>query len=149
AMDQTERTTEQVDSRRDERRTDARIVEDDRLNEVVEVALVIGRVDDAMFTCGRERVVLVLGHLLHFPEDRIERVLERPVHSVPLGCAKLTQVRLHAFTGACFVMFAVSTAQIPDDFFTRENGLRDLVEHGNLGGDYSILQTASANSRVV
>ena len=91
----------------------------------------------------------MFGNFFGFPQNRVERMLQRAVHPVALGRAKLAQVGVDAFACARFVLLAVSTAQILDDFLTSENCLGDLVEHGNLGGDYSILPTASANSRVV
>ena len=53
AMDQSERSAEQVDARGDERRPHARVVEHDGLDEVVDVALVVRRVDDARRADGR------------------------------------------------------------------------------------------------
>ena len=148
-VDQAERSAEQIDARRDERRPHAGVVEHDRLDQIVEMALVVRRVDDAMVARRRERIVLMFGNLLVFPKNRVERMLQRPVHPVALSRAKLAEVGVDAFSRARFVLLAVSAAQILDDFLTSENCLRDLVEHGNLGGDYSILPTASANSRVV
>ena len=47
-VDQAERSAEQVDAGGDQRRTDAVVVEDERLDQIVGVALVIRRVDDAV-----------------------------------------------------------------------------------------------------
>ena len=55
AMQQAERTAEQVDARGDERRPDAVVVEHQRLDQIVGVALVIRRVDDAVRRACRGR----------------------------------------------------------------------------------------------
>ena len=47
-VDQAERAAEQVDAGGDERRPDAVVVEHERLDEIVDVALVVGGVDDAV-----------------------------------------------------------------------------------------------------
>src|SRR5262249_35592931 len=148
-VNEAQRPAKEVDARRDQRRTHTRVVEHNGLDQVIEVAFVVRRVDNAVAARRRERVVLVLRDLVHLSENRINGMLQRAVHPVALRRAKLAQVRLDAFACVRFVLLAVSAAQVLDDFFTRENGLGDLVEHGNLGGDYSTLQTASANSRVV
>jgi hypothetical protein len=55
AVEQPERAAEQVDPGGDERWADAVVVEDEQLDEVVEMALVIGDVDDAAAAPGGGR----------------------------------------------------------------------------------------------
>ena len=136
AMEQPEGPAEEIDAGRDERRPHARIVEHDRLDQVVDVALVIRRVHDAMVARGRDRVVRVLRELLDLPQDGVERVLQRPVEFVPLRRPELVEVSLDAFARPLLV-FAVSAAQILDDFLTSENRLGEFVEHVTVR-DYSI-----------
>ncbi len=45
-MNQSERATEEIDSGGNDRRADAVVVDDERLDQIVEMALVIGDVDD-------------------------------------------------------------------------------------------------------
>ena len=69
-VDQTERTAEQVDAGGDERRPDAVVVEHERLDQVVGVALVVRRVDDAVRADRGRDVVQVLVLALDLAEDR-------------------------------------------------------------------------------
>ena len=88
-MEQAERAAEQIDARGHQRRPHAVIVEHERLDEVVEMALVIRDVDDAATPRGVRRMLDVLGHPAHLAQDRIERMLQRAVEAVPLRRAEL------------------------------------------------------------
>ena len=57
AVEEAEGTAEQVDAGRDERRTDAVVVEHQRFDQVVGMALVIRRVNDPVRPGGRRDVV--------------------------------------------------------------------------------------------
>ncbi len=122
-VDQAERSAEQVDAGRDERRPDAAVVEDDRLDQIVDVALVVRRVDDAMIARRVDRVVRLLRNLLDFSENWIQRMLQRAIHLVSLRSTELVEIAVNAFERGFFVLFAVSAAQIFDDFVTREDRL--------------------------
>ena len=128
-VQQPERAAEQVDAGRDERRPHAGIVEHDRFDQVVDVALVVRRVDDAVAARGGDGVVLLFGLSLDLPENGVERMLQRPVELIALCRPKLVEVGVDALARARLV-FAVSAAQILDDFLTSENRLGELVEHG-------------------
>jgi len=121
-VNQTERPAEQVDARGDQRRPDSRIVEHDGLDEVIDVTPVIGGVHDAVLARRVERVVRVLGDLLDFSEDRIERMLERTVHVVPLRRPQLFEI-------AVDLLAARGLAQVLHDLLAREDCLRNFVEH--------------------
>jgi hypothetical protein len=71
----------------------------------------------------------VPGNLVDLAENRVQRVLQRAIEFVPLSRAELIEVSVDAFTRALLV-FAVSAAQILDDFLTSQNRLGELVEHG-------------------
>ena len=68
------------------------------------------------------------GNFLDLAQDGVERVLQRPVEFVPLRRPELVEVGVDAFARPLLV-FAVSAAQILDDFLTSENRLGELVEH--------------------
>jgi hypothetical protein len=71
----------------------------------------------------------LFGNLFDLAQDGVERVLQRPVEFVPLRRPELVEVGIDAFARP-FLVFAVSAAQILDDFLTSENRLGELVEHG-------------------
>ena len=87
AVDQSERTAKQVDPRRDDGRADAIVVEDERLDEVIEMALVIR---DVHHPSGARRLlgdVDVFVDAIDLAEDRIERMFQRAVDGIALGGA--------------------------------------------------------------
>ena len=100
-VNQPERTAEQVDARGDERRADAVVVEDQRLDQVVGVALVVRRVDDAVARASaRDDVVQVLVLALDLSENRIERMLQRAINRMPLRRPQLVEIAVDALAGA-------------------------------------------------
>ncbi len=146
-VQQAQRAAEQVDSRGDQRWPDPVVVEHERLDEVIGVALVIRRVHHAMAAHRGDDVVEVLVPAFNLAKDRIERMLQGTVNRMPLRRPQLVEVRVDALAGLR-AAFAVSPAQVFDDLFTREHSLGDLVEH-RVRLDYSAWHTASANSIVV
>ena len=155
-VEQAERAAEQVDARRDERRADAVVVEHQRLDQVVGVALVIRRVDDPMRADGGHDVVQVLVPAFDFPQDRVERMLKRAVERITLGGAQLVEV------GADALASARAALAVSDDFLARQHGFGDVIAHGVLRNiarpsvpvrqdarASSALLTASANSNVL
>src|SRR5215471_11706889 len=77
------------------------------------------------------------------PEDRIERVLQRPVDRVSLRRSELVEVALDAFAGLT-VTLAVAALQIAGDVLPSEDGLGDVVgKHQR-----SIYQVASSARQI-
>ena len=129
AVKQAERPAEQVDAGGRDRRPDAVVVEHERLDQVVEVRLVVRDVDDA----ARARRLLrdgdVLVDALDLAQDRIERMLERAVDRVALRRAQLVEVGVDPLARLQFAL-AVPAAQVARDVFPREHRLCDVVgEH--------------------
>ena len=114
-VDQTERSAEQVDAGGDQRRTDTVVVEDQRLHQIVGVALVIRRVDDAVRAHGADDVLQVLVLPFDLPKDGIERMLQRPVELVPLRRPQLVEVGVDLLAG------------VFEKLFARQYGLGDFV----------------------
>src|SRR6185436_3742617 len=95
-VDKPERPDEEVDARRDDRRTDSVVVEHERLDQIVDMTSVVRGVDDApRLGCGF-RDVNVLADAFDLAEDRIERVLEGAVNRVALPRAQLLEIRFDA-----------------------------------------------------
>ena len=136
AVHEPERPAEQVDSRRDHGRADALVVQHQRLDQVVDVAAVVRDVHDAPAGgCGVDAVG-VLGDPLDHPEDRVERVLQRPVDRVALAGAQLLEVVVDPPLGLG-ARVPVAAVQIGHHFVPGQDGSRDLVElyvagHGSL-----------------
>ncbi len=127
-VDEAERSAEQVDPRGDDRRPDAVVVEDERLHQIVEVALVVGDVDDAP---GEHRLLGDLDVLvdpLDLPQDRIERVLQRAINRIALRRPQLVEIGVNALS-RLELGLAVSATQVARDLLTREDCLRDVVKH--------------------
>ena len=95
---QAERTSEQVDAGGNDRRSDAVVVEDQRLDEVIQVALVIRDVDDPPRFRRLLRDFDVLVDAFDLPQDRIEGVLEGAVDGIPLRRPQLVEVRMDPLT---------------------------------------------------
>ena len=88
---------EQVDAGGDHRRAHAVVVEDDRLDEIVEMALVVRGVDDAPAGADRRlRALDVLLAAVDLAQDGIERMLQGAVHPVALGGPQLVQIAVDA-----------------------------------------------------
>ncbi len=99
AVEETEGAAEQVDAGRDERRADAVVVEHQRFDEVVGMALVIRRVDDPVRAGRRSDMVQVLVLPLDLAQDRIERVLQRPVDRISLLGLQLIEISVNPIAG--------------------------------------------------
>ncbi len=127
-MDQTERTAEQVDTGGDDWRSDAVIVDDERLDEIVKMALVIRDVDSSAASRRRLRDLDVLVNPFDLAQDRIERMFERAIDRIPLRRPQLVEVGVNAFAGF-ELRLAVPAAQVPRYILPRQYGLADVVEH--------------------
>src|SRR6185436_901758 len=116
------RTAEQIDPGRDHRRPHAVVVEDQRLDQIVEMALVVRDVDDPAFSGRLLGDLDVLVNALDLPENGVERVFQRAVDRVALGGAQLVEIPVNALArlGAGGAM---SPAQIPRYILARQNGL--------------------------
>ena len=123
-VDQAERSAEQIDAGGDDRRPHAVVVEDERLDEIVDVALVVRGVDDA---AGAGRVfddLEMLDPPLDLPQNRIERMFERAIERIPLRRPQLFEIGEHPFAA---IRAAVRAPQVPDDILAREDGLSEIV----------------------
>ena len=126
-VDQAERPAEQVDAGDDQRRPDAVVVEHQRLDQVVAVALVIRGVDDPVLERVAD-VVEVLVLALDLAQDRIERVLQRAVELVPLRRPQLFEIAVDLLARLRAAV-AVAAAEVPGDVLVRENRLGDVILH--------------------
>ena len=70
--------------------------------------------------------VLVLA--LDLAEDRVQRMLERPVELVPLRRPELVEVAVDLLAGLR-AAFTVVAAQVLENFLAREDSLRNVVQH--------------------
>ena len=123
---QPERSAEEIDARGDDRRTNAVVVEHQRLDEVVEMALVIRDVEHAP-ACGRfARMLDVLGDATNLSQEGIERVLKRAIKAVPLRRAELVEIRFHALPGVIVGPSAVR-AEVPRHIIARQHCPRDVI----------------------
>ena len=130
AVNQSERPAEQIDAGRDQRRTDAVVVEHQRLDQVVGMALVVRRVDDAVIADGAEHVVQILVLALDLPENGIERMLQRSIDRVPLGRAQFVEVAVDALARRLVPARAVCPAEVLDHLFAGQHSLCDVIKHG-------------------
>ena len=96
-VDEAERAAKEVDARCDNRRPYAVVVEDERLHQIVGVALVVRRVDDASRASGVLDDLKVFDAPFDFPENRIQRMLERAVERIALRCPELFEIGGDAF----------------------------------------------------
>ena len=69
---------------------------------------------------------------LDLPEDRVERMLQRPVDRRPLRRAQFFEVGVYPFS-SLVAAFAEPAAEVLDDFLTRQDGLGDVIQHECLG----------------
>ena len=150
AVDDAERSAEQIDAGGDDRRPHAVVLERERLDEIVEMALVVRDVDDATVAGGLAGVRRALGNALDLAQDRIERVLQRLVDGVALRRPQLVEIGVDALARLRPGLDARS-AQVPRHVFVREHGLGDLVleRHGEAQDRSISRQMASVNSVVV
>ena len=134
-MEQAERAAEQIDPSGDERRPHAVVVEHERFDEIVGVALVVRRVDDAMAARRVQDVMQVLGLALDLPENGIERVLQRAVNRIPLRRPQLVEIGVDALA-RLIAVFPVVAAEVPEHLLALEDGLRNVIQHADRS-DYS------------
>ncbi len=120
-VNQPKRPAEQVDAGGNDRRTDPRIIEHERLDEVIDVAAVIGRVDDPALLRGIDGELLAFADALDLSQDWIERVLERAIQLVTLRRLQLVEVLQHARARGIAGQ-AVTALEKPGDVLTREYG---------------------------
>jgi hypothetical protein len=125
-VDQPERSAEQVDARGNNRRPDAGIVEDQRLDEIVDVAAVVRRVDDAPLLRGVDGQLLVLADALDLAQDGVERVLEGAIQLVALRGLQLLEIGHHARARGV-ARQAMAALEKTDDVFPGEDGFSDRV----------------------
>ena len=125
-VDQAERSAKQVDAGGDDRRPHAVVVEDDGLHEIVCVAFVVRRIDDAAGSRRRLDDVEMFDPAIDLAENRIQRMLQRPVERVPLRRLELFEVCEHPLPA---VRAAVRTLQVPHDVLACEDGLGEVVIH--------------------
>jgi hypothetical protein len=78
------RAAKKIDARRQQRGPDATVVEHERLDEVIEMALVIRDVHHLAAGRGGLGLLDVLRHPAHFSQDGIERMLQRAIETIPL-----------------------------------------------------------------
>ena len=127
-VQESERAAEQIDARGDDRRTHAVVVEHQRLDEVIEVALVIRDVDDAAGACRALRDVDVFVDAFDLAQDRIERMFQGTVDRISLRRPQLVEVGVDALA-SLELRLPVAPTQVPRHLVARENCLGDVVEH--------------------
>ena len=127
-VNEAERTAEEVDPGSDDRRPDAVVVEHQRFDQVIEVALVIRDIYRPTVQRGGTRDLDALFTALDLAQDRIERMLECAVDRIALRGAELVQIRVNALPGLQLGL-AMPGPQILRNVFTREHCLSDLVKH--------------------
>ena len=125
-VNQAERTAEQVDAGGDDRRPDARIVQDQRLDQVVDVAAVVRRVDDAPLLGSVDRELLVLADAFDLAKDRIERIFERAIQLVALRGLQLVKIGHHPRARGV-ARQAMGAFEKPRHVFPGEDGFGDGV----------------------
>jgi hypothetical protein len=116
-VEQAQRTAEQVDAGRDERRPNPVVVQRERLHEVIDMALVIRRVHNPVRLGRGYDVVEVFGPAFDFPKNWVKRMLQCAVETVALGRPQLLQVLVHAL------------ARVFEDVLARKHCLGDVVQH--------------------
>jgi hypothetical protein len=127
-MDEAERTAKEIDAGRDDGRTDAVVVDDERLDEVVEVALVVRDVDRPSLARRFLRDADVFFVPFDLPEDGIQRMLEGAIDRVSLRGAQLVEVGVDPLARLKLGL-AVAATQVPRDVLPRQHCLGDVVEH--------------------
>jgi len=121
-VEQPERSAEKIDAGGDERRSNAVVVEHERFDEVVGVALVIRRVDDAVRPDRVGDVMELFVMAFDLAEDGKERMLQRAVNRIPLRRAQLVEIPVNSLASLRAAL-AVPAAQVLQYFRAREHGL--------------------------
>ena len=130
-VDEAERPAEQVDAGGDDRRTNPAIVEHERLDEIVDVAAMIGCVNDAVMLRGVDREADVLADALDLSQDRVQRIFERAIKLVALRRPQFFEIRDDALASGGASQ-TVTARQIPRHFLMGEDGLGEFI-HQTLG----------------
>ena len=136
AVDEAERTAEQVDAGGDDRRPDARC----RRAPAARPGSRCGSCGSRRRRAGGRRAVAasasvdVLVVALDLAQDRIERMLQRPIELVALRGPQLVEVALDPLPGFVAAQ-AVTAVEVARDLVAGEDGLRDLVGHRHDGLD--------------
>ena len=150
-MDEPERPAEQVDARGNHRRTDA-VLEDQRLDQVVDVAAMVRDIDDPVLCRGTLEAIDVLRMPVDLAKNRVERVLQRAVDGMALTGAQLVEVAVDALLGL-LAGGAVASVEIGHHLLARENAR--VISSATCRGPRSQApasragQTAEVNSEVV
>src|SRR5207249_3448046 len=79
AVNETERTTEQVDAGGNQRGANPVVVEDQRLDQIVGVTAMIGRVDDPVAARGVDDVMEIFVLAFDLAQNRVQRMLKRAI----------------------------------------------------------------------
>ena len=128
SVQQTQRTAEEIDPRGDDRRPDAVVVEHERLDQVIEMTLVIGDVDRATGMGRGASNPDALFDPLDLAQDGVERMLEGPIDGVPLCSPKLVEVAVNPLP-RLELGLPMTSPQVSRDILPREHRLGDVVEH--------------------
>ena len=128
AMDESKRAAEEVNPRGDDRGADAVVVDDERLDEIVEVALVVRNVDRPSLARRFLGDADVLLDALDLAKDGIERMLERAIDRIPLRGAQLVEIGVDPLARLKLGL-AVASTQVARDVLARQHCLGDVVEH--------------------
>ena len=128
AVEQAQRTAEQVDAGGHDRRSNPVLVERQRFDQVIDVAAMVGRVQHPARGRGLLRDLDPFGEPFDLAENRVERVLQRPVDRVALGRPQLLQVPADAIPHLKPGL-AMAAVQVADDVVAREHRLGEVVEH--------------------
>ena len=146
-VEQPERAAEEVDPGREQRRPDPVVVEDDRLDQVVEMALVVRDVHDPPAPGGLDGVFDMFGDAANLSQDGIERMLECAVEAVPLRRTQLLEVLLDSLPRVRFGR-ALDAAEVPRDVIARQHRLDDVVR-SHCDENYTRFRTTSSANAVV
>ena len=125
---QAERTAKKVDAGGNQRRANAVVVEHERLDEVIGVALVIRGVHHTVAGRRGNGVVQILVLALDFPEDGVERMLERSIQLVPLRRPQFVEIGDDTFPHLVAAL-AIAPPQVLDDLRPCQHGEGDVIEH--------------------
>ncbi len=86
------------------------------------MALVVRRIHDAVAARRVQHVVEVFGLPLDFSENRVQRMLQRPVERISLRRPQLVEIAVNALAGAIAVLPVVA-AKVAKHLFALEDGL--------------------------
>ena len=127
-VNQPERAAEQIDARGNDGRPDSVVVEHQRLDQVVDMALVVRDVDDTPRARRLLRDLDMLVDPFNLPEDGIERMLQRTVDGVSLRRSEFVEVGMDPLARLELRLTGAAT-QIARYFLAREDCLGDVIEH--------------------